>query len=96
MELTLEEALKGKATRIKNKDYFETKAYLEPFIERMSKFTDDLESMQYFLIRLLRLRLVKLIWMILHLIECGFKQYCLESLRSITIKKWSEWYMDWM
>lgn len=41
MELTLEEALKGKATRIKNKDYFETKAYLEPFIERMSKFTND-------------------------------------------------------
>lgn len=41
MELTVEEALKGKATRIKNKDYFETKSYLEPFIDRMSKFTND-------------------------------------------------------
>lgn len=41
MELTLQEALKGKATRIKNKDYFETRAYLEPFVERMSAFTTD-------------------------------------------------------
>lgn len=41
MIITLEEALKGKATRIKNKDYFETKAYLEPFIDRMSNFTND-------------------------------------------------------
>lgn len=41
MELTFEEALRGKATRIKNKDYFETRSYIEPFIDRMSKFTDD-------------------------------------------------------
>ena len=41
MELTLEEVLKGKATRIKDKDYFPTAAYVEPFIERMSKYTSD-------------------------------------------------------
>jgi len=40
-EFTLEEVLQGKATRIKNKDYFKTADYLEPFIERMSKFTDN-------------------------------------------------------
>lgn len=41
MELTLEEVLKGKATRIKDKDYFPTAAYVEPFIERLSKYTSD-------------------------------------------------------
>ena len=41
MELTLEQALKGKATQIKGKEYFTTEAYITPFIERMSKFTDD-------------------------------------------------------
>lgn len=41
MELTLTEAFKGKATRIKDKEFFETKSYLEPFVERMSKFTSD-------------------------------------------------------
>ena len=41
MVITLNDALKGKATRIKNKEYFETKAYIEPFIDRMSKFTND-------------------------------------------------------
>lgn len=41
MIITLNDALKGKATRIKNKEYFETKAYIEPFIDRMSKFTND-------------------------------------------------------
>ena len=40
-EFTLDEVLQGKATRIKNKDYFKTADYLEPFIERMSKFTDN-------------------------------------------------------
>ena len=41
MELTLEQALKGKATQIKGKEYLTTEAYITPFIERMSKFTDD-------------------------------------------------------
>ena len=40
-EFTLDEVLQGKATRIKNRDYFKTSDYLEPFIERMSKFTDN-------------------------------------------------------
>ena len=39
-EFTLEEVLQGKATRIKNKDYFKTSDYLNPFLDRMSKFTD--------------------------------------------------------
>lgn len=41
MELTLNQALKGKATQIKGKEYLTTEAYITPFIERMSKFTDD-------------------------------------------------------
>lgn len=41
MEITIPELLKGKATLIKDNEYFETKAYIEPFLERMSKFTDD-------------------------------------------------------
>ena len=41
MELTLSDALKGKATSIKGKEYLSTAAYIEPFIERMSKYTDD-------------------------------------------------------
>lgn len=41
MEITLEELLKGKATKIKKNDYFPTAAYVEPFLERMSKFTND-------------------------------------------------------
>ena len=40
-EFTLEEVLSGKATRIKNKDYFKTADYINPFIDRMSKFTDN-------------------------------------------------------
>lgn len=40
-EFTLEEVLQGKATRIKNKDYFKTADYLEPFLDRMSKYTDN-------------------------------------------------------
>lgn len=40
-EFSLEEVLQGKATRIKNKDYFKTADYLEPFLERMSKYTDN-------------------------------------------------------
>ncbi len=41
MILTLEEVLKGKALVIKDNEYFPTKGYVEPFIERMSKFTSE-------------------------------------------------------
>lgn len=41
MELTLEQLLQGKQTRIRNKEYFPTAAYVEPFINRLSKYTDD-------------------------------------------------------
>lgn len=41
MELTLEQALAGHATKIKGKEYYSTAAYIEPFLERMSKFTTD-------------------------------------------------------
>lgn len=41
MELTVDELLKGKATIIKGKEYFSTEAYVTPFLERMSKFTND-------------------------------------------------------
>ena len=38
---TLDEVLQGKATRIKSKDYFKTSDYLNPFLDRMSKYTDN-------------------------------------------------------
>lgn len=41
MIITLQELLKGKATRIKNKDYFSTNAYVEPFLERVHNLTDE-------------------------------------------------------
>ena len=41
MELTVEQLLQGKATRIKEKEFFTTKAYVEPFLDRMSKFTNE-------------------------------------------------------
>lgn len=41
MNISVEELLKGKGTIIKDKEYFPTKNYVEPFFERMSKFTDD-------------------------------------------------------
>lgn len=40
-ELTLQELLKGKATLIKNKEFYPTKTYVEPFLERMAAFSDD-------------------------------------------------------
>lgn len=40
MELTLEQTLAGKSTQIKGKEYLSTAAYVEPFLERMSKYTD--------------------------------------------------------
>lgn len=41
MDLTIDELLQGKSTIIRDKEYFPTKTYVEPFIERMSKYTDD-------------------------------------------------------
>lgn len=41
MEITVEELLKGKPTVIKGKNYYPTSGYVEPFLERMSKYTDD-------------------------------------------------------
>lgn len=41
MEITLEQAIAGKATQIKGKNYFTTEQYIMPFIERMFKFTND-------------------------------------------------------
>jgi hypothetical protein len=39
--VTLAELLKGKSTIIKNKEYFPTKDYVEPFINKMSAFTNN-------------------------------------------------------
>lgn len=41
MQIDLDTLLKGRATSIKGKNYFPTKAYVEPFLERMSKITND-------------------------------------------------------
>ena len=41
MKISLEDVLKGKATIIKDREYLHTKSYVKPFLERMSKFTDD-------------------------------------------------------
>lgn len=41
MELTIDQLLQGKATRIKDKEYFTTEQYVVPFLERMSKFTNE-------------------------------------------------------
>ena len=41
MDIQLAELLKGKSTLIKNKEFYPTRTYVEPFIERMSKFTDE-------------------------------------------------------
>ena len=41
MELTIDQLLQGKATRIKDKEYFTTEQYEVPFLERMSKFTNE-------------------------------------------------------
>lgn len=39
MELTFEKLLLGKATKIKDKEYFSAKAYVTPFFEKMGKLT---------------------------------------------------------
>lgn len=41
MKLELNELLKGKATKIKDKEYYQTEAYVTPFLERMQKITND-------------------------------------------------------
>lgn len=41
MDITLDQILRGKQTRIKNKEYFPTAAYVEPFLERVSRLTDN-------------------------------------------------------
>lgn len=41
MEISLNELLQGKGTVIKNKEYYSTEAYVTPFLERMSKITND-------------------------------------------------------
>ena len=41
MELTIDQLFKGKATRIKDKEYFTTEAYVTPFLNRISKLTDN-------------------------------------------------------
>ena len=41
MELTIEQLLQGKATKIKEKEFFTTKAYVEPFFDRMSKYNEE-------------------------------------------------------
>ena len=40
MEVTIEQAMQGLPTKIKNSEFFGTKAYIEPFLDRMSKYTD--------------------------------------------------------
>lgn len=41
MDITIDELLKGKQTIIKNREFFPTRTYVEPFLDRMSAFTDD-------------------------------------------------------
>lgn len=41
MDINLNELLQGKATVIKNKEYLPTAAYVEPFLERLQRITDD-------------------------------------------------------
>ena len=41
MEITLNALLEGKPTIIREKEYFATKDYIQPFIDEMSKFTKE-------------------------------------------------------
>ena len=41
MQLTIEQALAGKSTCIKGKEYLSTEAYITPFLDKMSKYTDN-------------------------------------------------------
>ena len=42
MEISLKDLLCGKQTRIKNRDYFQTAAYVEHFLERVQKITKEI------------------------------------------------------
>jgi len=39
--ITIKEVLEGKSTIIKNKEFLSAKQYIEPFLNKMSKFTDN-------------------------------------------------------
>lgn len=41
MNIEIEELFRGKSTLIKNKEYLDTRSYVEPFINKMSNFTSD-------------------------------------------------------
>lgn len=41
MDIKLDELLAGKATVIKNKEYLPTAAYVEPFLDRLQRITND-------------------------------------------------------
>ena len=41
-EIQLNELLAGRATRIKNRDYFQTAAYVEPFLDRVQKISKEI------------------------------------------------------
>lgn len=41
MQVELNELLRGKATKIKDKQFYPTAAYVEPFLERMQKYTNE-------------------------------------------------------
>ena len=41
MKISIDELLKGKATIIKDREFLPTRSYVEPFLDRMSKYTDD-------------------------------------------------------
>lgn len=41
MELSIDQLIRGKATRIKEREYFTTEQYVTPFLDRMSKFTNE-------------------------------------------------------
>ena len=41
MEIDLNTLLQGKSTRIKGKEYYPTAAYVEPFLERVQRLTDN-------------------------------------------------------
>ena len=43
MDITIDQLLSGKNTKIKDKEFFATKAYVEPFLDRVSKVTDDFQ-----------------------------------------------------
>ena len=42
MEISLKDLLCGKQTRIKNRDYFQTAAYVEPFLDRVQKISKEI------------------------------------------------------